>query len=48
LNHGLRLNGASCSYEMTMGAGNLWTGCITGIVASGTCRVLYTQGTAAL
>jgi hypothetical protein len=28
--------------------GNLWTGAITGIVASGTARLLYTEGTAAM
>jgi len=44
LKQGLRL-GAGASYEMTMAAGNLWTGAITGIVASGTARLLYTQGT---
>jgi hypothetical protein len=29
-------------------AGNLWTGAITGIVASATARLLYTEGTAAM
>ena len=48
LNSGLRLNAAGGSHEMTMPAGNLWTGAITGIVASGTARLLYTQGTAAM
>jgi hypothetical protein len=47
LNKGLRLN-ATTSYEMRKDAGNLWTGAITGIVASGTARLLYTQGTAAM
>lgn len=48
LNSGLRLNAAGGSYEMKREAGNLWTGAITGIVASGTARLLYTEGTAAM
>jgi len=47
LNQGLRL-GAGANYEMTIGAGNLWTGAITGIVASGTARLFYAEGTAAM
>jgi len=47
VNQGLRL-GAGASYEMIRSAGDLWTGVITGIVASGTARLLYTQGTAAM
>jgi hypothetical protein len=47
VNQGLRL-GAGASYEMIRGAGDLRTGAITGITASGTARLLYTQGTAAM
>ena len=47
LNSGLR-PGAGPSYEMRPDANNLWTGTITGIVASGTARLLYTEGTAAM
>jgi len=38
----------AASYEIDGAGGNLWTAAITGIVASGTAQLLYTQGTAAM
>lgn len=44
-NEGIRLNAAGGSYEMSRNLGNLYTGAINGILASGTATLLVTEGT---
>ncbi len=44
LNQGILLNGKGASYEISSACGNLITGAITGITATGTKNLLVTEG----
>ena len=44
LNAGIRLNANGGSYEMSEAAGNLYTGAINAICASGSKKLLITEG----
>ena len=45
-NTGIRLNASGGSYEMSVAGGNWFNGAITAICASGSKKLLVTQGTA--